>query len=109
MSLKEYELSILEHSDPSSKVKLKTHCFITLSSPFKDIFSYSTISQHLDYLISSGVWIARGNGLRLSIQLLNDDFAFEDFDRLALLEGLQNNLSDAKVVIVVLSIRINEN
>ena len=70
-----HELGELEHIFDKHNLKLKTGCCITLSSSQACDHEFPLHIQDLDALISSGIWVAGTNSLRLNVELFFDDIS----------------------------------
>ena len=68
-------LGELEHIFDKHNLKLNTGCCITLSSSQACDYDFPLHVQDLDALISSGIWVAGTNTLRLHVELFFDDIA----------------------------------
>lgn len=99
MTLVEHNLGESEHIYAKSNLKLKTRCSVKLSSSLGAIFPFSVLFKELDTLVSSAAWVARGNGLRISMQLVTNDFTTQHLDRETLIEGLSAIFCGAEVLI----------
>ena len=86
-----------EHIYPKHNLRLKTSCLMKLSSSHGLIFPFSSLLQELKTLVASGVWVARGNGLRISFQIVTDGFP-NDFDKATFVKGLGAILCGAEVL-----------
>lgn len=100
MTLVEYSLGESEHIYAKSNLKLKTSCSIKLSSSLGAIFPFSILFKELDTLVSSAAWVARGNGLRISMQLVTNDFPTQHLNRETLMEGLSAIICGAEVLLI---------
>lgn len=98
MPSKEYNLRDTLHVYLGSNLKLTTSCSIKLSSSHMFIFPFSAVFQNLNLLASSGLWIDRGHGLKMSFRLLMNGLCFHDIERAPLLECLGAVLCNAEVV-----------
>lgn len=101
MTLVEHSLGESEHIYAKSNLKLKTRCSVKLSSSLGAVFPFSILFKELDTLVSSATWIARGNGLRISMQLVTNDVTTQHLDRDTLIEGLSAIFCGAEVLLVL--------
>lgn len=99
MSSVEHDLGKLGHAYVGANLKVETSGSIKISSPLATIFPFSSIFRHIENIIFSGTWVARGSGLRIFIQLLIDEVVASNFDRPTFLEGLGILLCNAEVLI----------
>lgn len=97
MASKVHSLGEFEHIDEGSRLKLKTNCWLTISSFNAYEFPFSYTFQHLSSLVSTGTWIAGGNRLEIRLQLLLDGVALQVEDCFSLEEDLGIVLCNAEV------------
>ena len=99
MTFVEHSLGESEHIYARSNLKLKTRCSVKLSSSLGTIFPFSILFKELDTLVNSATWVARGNGLRISMQLVTNDFTAQHLDRQTLIESLSALFCSAEVLL----------
>lgn len=99
MTFVEHSLGESEHIYAKSNLKLKTVCSVNISSSLGEIFPFSILFKELDSLVSSTAWVARGNGLRISMRLVTNDFAPQRLDRKSLIEGLGSIFCGGEVLL----------
>ena len=93
-----HDLGKVEHVFLRRKLRLETRGLIRISSPLLNVFPFSSIFQQLETIISSDIWVTRGNGLRIGISVLLDVFMHPTFDRKIFLEGLGIFICNAEVL-----------
>lgn len=71
----EHYLGELEHIYDKYNLNLRTHGCVTLTSPRSSDYAPPSNVQDLDALISSGIYIAGSNRLRLLVEVIFDDIA----------------------------------
>ena len=98
MQSERYFLGENEHVFSAANLKLTSKCFVTICSAYRYVFPISTSFETLFNLASSKVWVARGNGLQLSIDVLTDELALDKSDRAVFLDGLGSLLCRAEVL-----------
>ena len=92
-----HELCRLEHVYAEANLKLKSTCSLKLSSVNGHISSFAKSDKLLETFAAAGVWVARGNGLRLSIHLLGHDTCISHRDGPAFAESLGMVIRDVEV------------
>lgn len=98
MAFNTYNLDEIQHNCYSSNLKLKTKCSLKTFSPHGHLFPFSLMFQRLESIISSGVWVAGGSKLQLSIQVSGTKLCFLRFDRSAFADSLRDIICEAEVV-----------
>ena len=91
-------LGELEHIFDKYNLKLKTGCWITLSSSQACDYNFPLHIQDLNALVSSGTWITGTNSLRLHVELLLDDIALSGSTVSQATEDIGVRLSNAEVL-----------
>ena len=89
------QLCELEHVLSAGKLKLTTVSFLKLSLPDEH---RSPSSQSLTALVSAAIWVARGNGLKVTFSLNTEGTSNTIPDRTGLTEALAVLLQDAEVI-----------
>lgn len=88
----------LVHNYSKYNLKLITHCSVQLSVP-EEFATASTNSPQLEKLTYRDLWLARGDGLKLIVQLSLTESIVSCVDKPSLVEGLGLALRDAEVVV----------
>lgn len=97
----EHSLGESEHIYAKSNLKLKTRCSVKLSPSLGATFPFSILFNELDTLVSSAAWVTQDSGLRISMQLVTNDFTAQNLDRETLIEGLSAIFCGAEVLIAL--------
>jgi hypothetical protein len=97
MSSTTYYLDEIRHTNYNCNLQLDIQCSLEISSPHGHLFPFSLIFQRLDSIISSGVWVAGGSRLRLSLQVIGTDFCCLQFDQNAFADSLRDVICQAEV------------
>ena len=97
MSRLRLDVGQIVHTFSQHLLKLSSSCSIQLSHALGSGDTL-TIPLRAEQLKSSGWWIARGEGLRLAIDLALDGITVDDFDRQKFIEELGIILKDAEVL-----------
>ena len=92
------QLCQLEHILSVANLKLTSVSSIKLSLPHELPFLLLPPPQRLTALVSAGTWVARGNGLRISVNICTEGISFIPSDREELVEALGVLLRDAEVI-----------
>ena len=92
------QLCELEHVLSTGKLKLTTISFLKLSLPDERPSPSLSPSQFLTALLSTGTWVARGNGLKVTFCLNTRGISSTVLDRIELTEALAVLLQDAEVI-----------
>lgn len=86
----------LVHTFPERYLKLSSTCSIRLTYP--PDFSFPTASSMTGLVLAGGLWIARGNGLQLSLNVELDGISMDDSQTQELIEDLGAVLKTAEVL-----------
>ena len=86
----------LIHTYKEHNLKLVTNCSVQLSVPEKSATAPS-ISSQLERLTYRDIWLARGAGLQICVQLSLTESITSSLDKPSLVEGLGLALRNAEV------------
>ena len=98
MASVDHDLGKLEHAHLGSDLKLETWGSIKISSPLATVFPFSSVLRQLETTVSSGIWVSRGSGLCIVLQLSIHEVIPPEFDIPAFQEDLGILLYNAKVL-----------
>lgn len=96
MSVATVDIGKLVHTFPERSLKLSSTCSIRLAYP--PDFLFPTASPITGLIPAGGLWIARGNGLQLSLSVELDGISMDDSRRRELIEDLGTVLKTAEVL-----------
>lgn len=88
----------VEHVLSAGTLKLTSISSIRLSLPPELPFLFLPPSQRLTALVAAGTWVARGNGLKITLNLFTEGSTPATSDREELVEALGVLLRDAEVI-----------